>query len=212
MRRLRSALAGFALSAGTALAAGSPPLAESLLASLAQAPPVSTPFVQVSYRGVLDRPLVVSGTLRWRGGDRFEREVTAPFAATATIDGGELSMQRADGRIERLPLAQAPQVAAMLAGFRALLGGDAAGLRRDFTLSAQGAPKRWVVTLTPRAAALQRQLASIVIDGRERTARCFTVNDPDGDVSITLLGALAVRGPGSVAPQQSAVAALCRNP
>lgn len=211
MRRHSACALGALLAAGVAGAA-SPGLAESLLAGLAQAPPVSTPFVQVSWRGVLDRPLVVSGTLRWLGGDRLERDIAAPFVATAKIDGGELSLQRGDGRIERVPLAQAPQVGAMLAGFRALLGGDAAGVRRDFTLAAVGTRARWVVTLTPRTAELQSRLGSIVIDGRGREARCLTLHDANGDVSVTLLGKLAEQGPGSVAPLQSAVAALCRNP
>ncbi|MGH8214978.1 MAG: hypothetical protein ACREPZ_04710, partial [Rhodanobacteraceae bacterium] len=60
------------LATGVAPAAESG-LAQSLLAGIAKTPPVSTPFVQVSYRGVLDRPLVVSGTFRWLGGDRLER-------------------------------------------------------------------------------------------------------------------------------------------
>jgi len=215
-RILRDALIAFALIAWCgAFAAGSslvkPGLAESLLAGIAKTPPASTPFVQVSYRGVLDRPLVVSGTLQWLGGDRMQRDIDKPFKETAKIGEGELSVQRGSGDVHRMPLARAPQAGAMLAGFRALLGGDVSALQQDFTLSAQGGSAHWVITLAPRTTQLKRQLVSIVIDGRAHEPRCLTVTDANGDSSITLVGAMAEAGLRSTAPLASALAARCRN-
>lgn len=97
MRAFRDALAAVVLSAAATAALAAPGLAQSLLAGMAKTPPVSTPFVLVSYRGVLDRPLVVSGTLRWLGGDRMERDIDKPFKETATIADGMLSVRRGDG-------------------------------------------------------------------------------------------------------------------
>lgn len=203
-------LSALALLAGTALAV-TPNLAESLLEKLAKTPPASTPFVQVSYRGVLDRPLIVSGTLKWLGGDRMQRDIDKPFKETARIGDGELSVQRGNGEMHRMPLARAPQAGAMLAGFRALLGGDVAALEQDFTLAADGGEAHWVITLTPRTGELKRQLQSIVIDGRNAEPRCLTVRDINGDSSITLVGAMAEQGLQSAAPLESALAARCRN-
>ncbi|HLI18993.1 MAG TPA: LolA-related protein [Rhodanobacteraceae bacterium] len=199
-----------ALGAGSVFAE-TPTLAESLLAKMAKTPPVSTPFIQVSYRDVLDRPLVVSGTLRWLGGDRMERDIVKPFKETATIGDGELTVQRGGGEVHRMSLERAPQAGAMLSGFRALLGGDVSALEKDFTLSAQGGTAHWVITLTPKTSQLKQQLASILIDGRNEEPRCLTVRDRNGDSSITLLGAMATQGLRSVAPLESAVAARCRN-
>lgn len=211
MRVWRSAMV-LAVSAVSGLAlAASPVPAESLLGKLAKPPPATTPFVQVAYRGVLDRPLIVSGTLKWLGGDRMQREIDKPFKEIAKIGDGELSVQRGSGEVHRMPLASAPQVGAMLAGFRALLGGDVAALEHDFTLAAEGGDAHWVVTLTPRTDQLQRQLKSIVIDGRDEEPRCLTVQDANGDSSITLLGAMAEQGLQSAAPLESALAARCRN-
>lgn len=204
------AVAAAALLPGLAVAATATS-AESLLAQLVKTPPVATPFVQVSYRGVLDRPLVVSGTLKWLGGDRMQRTIDKPFRETAQIGDGELSVERGNGEVHRMPLARAPQVGAMLAGFHALLGGDAATLQRDFTLAAEGGDAHWVITLTPRADQLKRQLESIVIDGRDKEPRCLTVHDANGDSSILLVGAMAEQGLQSVAPLESALAARCRN-
>lgn len=200
-----------ALAATACVAMATPPLAASLLAGMAKTPPVATPFVQVSYRGVLSRPLIVSGTMRWLGGDQLQRDIDKPFKESAKIGGGELSVQRGSGEIHRLPLARAPQAGAMLAGFRALLGGDVAALEKDFTLAAEGGTAHWVITLTPRTGQIKQQLASIVIDGREREPRCLTVSDANGDTSITLLGAMATQGLQSAAPLESALAARCRN-
>ncbi|HET9835936.1 MAG TPA: LolA-related protein, partial [Rhodanobacteraceae bacterium] len=66
-------------------------------------------------------------------------------------------------------------------------------------------------TLTPRSDELKQRVRSIVIDGRNDAPRCMTLNEADGDTTITLLGALAEQGLRSSVPQQSAVAARCRN-
>lgn len=211
MRALHSALAAAALMAVATAAPAEPGLAESLLAGMAKTPPVSTPFVLVSYRGVLDRPLVVSGTLRWLGGDRLERDITKPFSETAKIAAGTITLQRGGGEVQRMPLARAPQAGAMLAGFRALLGGDVQALQQDFTLSAQGSETHWVITLIPRTNVLKRQLTSLAIDGRGHEPRCLTMTAANGDSSITLVGAMAGQGLPSAAPLESAVAARCRN-
>lgn len=210
MRVSRNLLAVLALAA-TTTAVAAPGLAESLLAGIAKTPPVATPFIQVAYRGVLDRPLVVSGTLRWLGGDRMERDIAKPFKESAKIGNGEVSVQRGSGEAHRMPLARAPQAAAMLTGFRALLGGDASALQQDFTLAAQGDQAHWVITLTPRSEQLQQQLTAIVIDGRAHEPRCLTLTNANGDSSITLVGAMAEQGLRSTAPLESALAARCRN-
>ena len=211
-RVLRKAVVALIVAAAGPLgAAPAVPLAATLLAGMAQTPPVSTPFVQVAYRGVLDRPLVVSGTLRWAGGDSLERNIDKPFKEVAKVDAGEITLQRGDNEVQHVALARAPQVGAMLTGFRALLDGDAAALQADFTLTAQGSQEHWVLVLTPRTDALKRQLQSIVIDGRKGTPRCLTMRDANGDTSITLLGALAEAGLKSAAPLESALAARCRN-
>jgi len=201
-------LAAFALPATAA-----PPRdpAAALLARLARPPPASTAFIEVSYSGMLDHPLIVSGELHWLGGDRLERDVEKPWREVAKIDDGELSVQRGNGAVRRMPVARAPQVGAVLAGFRALLDGDAAALSHDFTLSVQGGNARWVLTLTPRAGTLRDRIASIVIDGRGNAPRCMTLHEAGGDTTVTLLGEMAQAGLPSAAPLQSALLARCRN-
>ena len=195
----------------TSTAPTAPFSATTLLAKIALQPPASTPFVQVSYRGVLDRPLIVSGTMQWLDATHMRRVVDKPHRAVATVDANEITVQRGHGRVHHMPLSRAPQAAAMLAGFHVLLGGDAAALQKDFDVSAQGDTAHWVVTLAPRSDAIKHQLASMEMDGSNDKPRCLIVNDANGDTSITLVGDAARAGLRSAAPLQSALAARCRN-
>lgn len=161
---------------------------------------------------MLDQPLVVSGTMHWLGGDRLERDITQPFTETAKIGDGELSIQRGNGEIHRVSLARVPQAKALLAGFRALLGGELAGLEQDFLVSAAADHAHWVITLTPRSPALKQRLVAIMIDGTDAAPTCLTVYDSNGDSSITLVGVMATEGLHAAAPAQSVLAARCRKP
>lgn len=191
--------------------AANPDLAQTILARMARRDSAQTPFIEVSYRGMLDRPLVTSGQMKWLGGDKLERDVEKPYQAIARIGDGQMSVERAGHPAQTVPISRAPQMAAIIAGFRALLGGDTAALSRDFDVRAAGNPARWVLTLTPRAGELKHRVQSIVMDGRNDAPRCMTLTEADGDTTITLLGTMAEQGLQSAAPQQSAVAARCRN-
>jgi hypothetical protein len=191
--------------------ASSADLANTILADLAKQDSAQTAFIEVSYRGMLDRPLITSGTMKWLGGDRLERDVEKPYRAVAKIGDGQMSVERPGHPVQTMPISRAPQMAAILTGFRALLGGDTATRARDFEVQAVGNPARWVLTLTPRSGELKHRVQSIVIDGRDDAPRCMTLSESDGDTTITLLGKLAEQGLRSTAPLQSAVAARCRN-
>jgi Outer membrane lipoprotein carrier protein LolA-like len=188
-----------------------PGSAAAVLARMAQTPPASTPFVEVSYRHMLDHPMVVSGEMKWLGGDRLERDVEKPYREVAKIDDGELSVQRGSGAVHRTSVSRAPEVGAILAGFRALLSGDAAALSNDFALSIQGGDAGWTLTLIPRTNRLKSRISSIVIDGRGDRPRCMTMHEADGDATVTLLGAMADSSLRSAAPSQSSLAARCRD-
>jgi outer membrane lipoprotein-sorting protein len=191
--------------------AAAPDLTTTILSHLAKPGSAQTQFVEVSYRGMLDRPLITSGTMKWLGGDKLERDVEKPYQAVAKIGDGQMSVQRAGHPVQSMPISRAPQMAAILSGFRALLGGDIAQLSQDFDVKAAGNEARWVLTLTPRSGELKSRVSSIVIDGRAAAPRCMTMTESDGDTTITLVGDMARAGLQSAAPLQSALAARCRN-
>jgi len=211
----RAALRRFALIASLAFCCGAvaaaSDLAATILSHLAKPGSAQTDFIEVSYRGMLDRPLITSGTMKWLGGDKLERDIEKPYEMVAKIGDGQMSVQRAGHPAQSMPISRAPQMAAILSGFRALLGGDIRQLSQDFDVKAAGNQARWVLTLTPRSSELKSRVQSIQIDGRDDAPRCMTITEADGDTTITLVGAMARAGLQSSAPLQSALAARCRN-
>jgi hypothetical protein len=69
-----------------------------------------------------------------------------------------------------------------------LLSGDAAMLRRHFTVAVHGEPDRWQIELVPQYEKLRARLTRIVVDGTGDRVACFTLTEPDGDATIMAIG------------------------
>lgn len=156
---------------------------------------------------VLDKPLVVSGEMSWLGGDRLERRVDKPSRDVSTIADGEVTQEREGRKPRSFSLKRAPQLKLLLDSFVALLGGDASRLDEAFDVSLGRDADRWALTLTPRDARLAKQIASLQVYGSGNTPRCLRMNEPDGDMSIDLLGDLAAHMPAE--PTREGLIAQC---
>lgn len=188
--------------------AESAPSSSALIASLRRPAPADTAYAEVRFVRMLKRPLVLRGELHYGGPGRLGKRVDAPYRETTTITDGEVSVQR-EGKSERkFSLDRAPELGALLAGFSALLGGDAPALDRDFVVDAEQRNENWRLKLTPRARALAKQMTAMIVDGRGTEAHCFTLAEADGDASAMLLGELAQAQLGDV-PTREGVAKLC---
>ncbi len=114
---------------------GNAPDAHALVAGLKREAPARTPFSEVRFSGLLDRPLILHGELEYDGPGKLARRVDTPYKENMTIENGEASVQRGDKPVRKFSLSQAPELEGFLRGFAALLGGDADALKRDFELS-----------------------------------------------------------------------------
>lgn len=198
-----------------ALLSASPPPAAAddavaqLIARLARPAPARTPYVEVRFAHLLRRPLLLHGELEYGGADTLGKIVSAPYRETTTIAAGDVTVHR-DGHPDRhFALQRAPELGALLSGFSALLGGDAAGLRQNFNVELSGDAATWTLTLTPREADLSKRLRTIVVDGADTQSRCFTLTEAGGDSSVMLIGTLAAAQLPDP-PTSSALSALCR--
>lgn len=202
----------FALSPATsscAKPADAPVDAPTLVASLRREVPARTAYAEVRFSGLLERPLILHGELEYLGPDRLAKRVDTPYREQMRVEHGEASVQRGDRPVRTFPLGQAPELEGFLRGFAALLGGDAAALERDFTMTASGAARAWRLVLEPRDARLARRIREIRVDGSDATPRCFTTREGDGDVSVLLVDRLA-DAKLAVQVSQPQVDALCR--
>jgi len=177
-------LAGEAARAGSAEApAPAPPGLEALLAGFRELPGVSARFREERRIALLREPLVSSGRVYFAPPDRLARHVEAPLRSTALLEGGEL-LYGGDGESHRVDLATNPAVRAFVDAFRMLLAGDLAGLQAlyEVGLAEDGeAPREWTVALRPRSAPLRGAIASIELQGRDRTLLELRIRETNGD-------------------------------
>ena len=150
-----------------------------------------TAFVEVRGSALLKAPLRIAGQYARPDDDTLVREVQSPYRETTTIRAGEATIARAGRPPRRFALARAPELAALQAGFGALLAGDRGALARDWRVQASGPRQRWRMTLQPRDAAAVGALREVVLHGRGSELRCIESRLAKGDVQRTLLASAA---------------------
>lgn len=179
--RLPRALVALALATLPALPAWAFDV-DALMQRLARHPGGQARFTETREVQGLDRPLVSHGTLSFTPPDRFERRTESPRAETMKVDGNTLVLSRGS-RSRTLSLDAAPEAAALVEAIRGTLTGNRAALERLFRVGVEGTPENWTLTLGPIEAALQAQVASVQISGREAEARQVVVYLTGGDRS-----------------------------
>lgn len=165
-----------------------------------------TSFVEVRGSPLLKAPLRIAGEYLRPDADTLVRRVHTPYAETTTIRAGQATIERS-GKTRSHSLSRVPELASLQSSFGALLEGDAAALERDFRLDAQGTRQRWVLTLTPKQAALAGRVQRIVLHGRGAELRCIETVPVQGDVQRTLLATAARAVDEGTDPAR--LAALC---
>ena len=164
------------------------PDAGALIARLALPAPASTVYTEVRFVHLLRKPVVLHGVLDYGGADRLGKRVEQPYRETMQIADGKVDVLR-DGRSpQHFSLDRAPELQALLGGFSALLGGDAAALGKVYTITLVENAANWTLTLTPRNADLTKHLREIVVDGAGNEPGCFSLHQANGDASVMLLG------------------------
>ncbi len=153
----------------------------------------------------MKRPLRAEGTLERRDGT-LEKRVVKPRRERVAIDAKQAVIERNDVR-RRVSLARAPELAALYAGFTALMAGDTAALERHFEPSIARKGASFTLTLLPRDAKL-RARATLEVSGFGDTVRCVAVVEPDGDASVMAIGAASVGL--DPPPARDALARHCR--
>ncbi|MBA8887226.1 hypothetical protein FHW12_001440 [Dokdonella fugitiva] len=186
------------------------PDAATLVARLRRDVPARTPYTEVRFSGLLERPLILRGELEYLGPGRLGKRVDTPYREQTRVENGAASVQRGDRPARTFSLGQAPELEGFLRGFAALLGGDAATLAADFTLSASGDAHAWQLVLKPRDERLARRVGEIRVDGSERTPLCFVTREGDGDVAVLLVDRLAA-AKLPARPSQPQLEAICRD-
>ncbi len=181
---------------------------DSLLAALAREPPQSIAFTEFHSSALLDRELVVSGTLDYAGPRKLSRIVVTPYEERTDIDGNEVRVLRVGRPERRFSLKRAPELGGLLTGFSALLSGDRRTLEREFELGLARGTAGWQLTLAPRSARVRARIAGIRVRGAVDAPLCIVTVAQSGDRSTELLLGTAATDPDAAGQRARHCAAL----
>lgn len=155
-------------------------LASRVLARLAEHAVVRAHFVQERFHSAMPAPVESRGrmTVSKKHGViwRIEAPVRAAlvFTPTQVIEVGPDGSRRLAGRRGGAVQAEMGRL------IRGITAADAAELRDNFELRAEGSVERWKLHLTPRRREMARQLAGIELAGG-RHLEAIDVHDASGD-------------------------------
>jgi hypothetical protein len=181
--------------------------AAEVISRLARPVPAVTAFREVRFSHLLKTPLVVAGELEFRGSGRMSRRVSQPFREATEIEGDQVSVQRS-GKARKFSLQRAPELQGLLGAFGALLEGKAVELQQQFALQLTENAAGWDISLRPIDSRVARRLERIQIVGAANEPHCLSLIEPDGDVSVLILGPLAAR-PLPMPMQRKALGEFC---
>jgi hypothetical protein len=171
--------------------------------------PAHTTYTEVRFVHLLKKPLVLHGELDYGGVGKLGKSVTTPYRETLTVNGDAVTVARQGNGERHFPLDRAPELKALLAGFSALLGGDAAALKQHFNVALTQDGAHWTLTLTPSEAGLAKHLRRMIVDGAGNEPACFALDESNGDASVMRVGAHAAAALPEPATR-AALEAACR--
>lgn len=169
MRITASVLSLFALTLSPGIEAAT--LAERV-AGLAATGETELHYSESRSSGLLATPVIYTGRLAFdRGQGMLTKWVDEPRSARLTLTDTQLEVQTGEGRVRRLPLERQPELAALLAGLRALLSGDAEALQAVFQadylegMTGEDGTADWVLQLKPLYPELAGRLILLELRG-----------------------------------------------
>jgi hypothetical protein len=157
---------------------------DELLAHMARTRGVIAEFEEEKRLALLEQPLVTRGTLYFVPPDRFARVTHAPAATRLVLDGRRMRFEDANG-VREVDLGENPVASQFAENLTALWSGDRERLAKLYRLDFSAEGSRWQLVLTPRAAPLDRFIASVRMAGDGPAMREMELVEQDGDRTRT---------------------------
>ncbi len=158
---------------------------EQLMGHLAKHRQTEARFEEKTFSSLLTEPLKTQGILRFTPPAILEKHITTPHDEHYLIEGDHILFENQSKKINRtLSLQDYPALQAFVEAFRSTLTNDVVTLRRFFSVTLQGEPRRWVLILLPLDHAAQELVESIRFSGEDGHVRRIEILAPDGDRSV----------------------------
>ena len=161
---------------------------EQLMESLAKNRQAEVGFEETAFSNLLTQPLKTHGILRFTPPTRLEKHITAPYDERYLVEGDTVLFEsKAKGTNRTLSLHDYPALRGFTEGFRSTLANDVITLRRFYSVTLQGEPRRWVLILRPLDKAVQELVESIRFTGEREQVSSIEILAPDGDRSVMVI-------------------------
>ncbi len=158
-----------------------------LMQLLAQNKSAKATFVERTYIGIVDRPLVSTGDLSFVAPDSLEKRVLTPKPELLILRGDTLTIERPGKRRIRVSLEEYPEISAFIESIRGTLAGDLSALKTFYALQLTGSIKNWRLVLTPKQQRLSRIFRRIRISGSRADVKTIELDQRDGDHSVMVI-------------------------
>ena len=161
-----------------------------LMQGLAQNKSGRASFVETKYIAMLDKPVESSGELLFTAPGRLEKRTFKPKPESVLIENGTLTVERGKRR-HVLRLQDYPELVAFTESIRGTLAGDAAALKRIYTLDLEGSQEGWTLNLKPVEPKMQELVQRIRIGGSHADVKSIEIEQADKDRSVMVIEKLS---------------------
>ena len=145
-------------------------------------------FTEQRNSDLFERPLILSGTLRYYSPARVEKQIDKPFKERYVVDGDALRIERDGKRPRTVSLREHPALWAFVESFRATLAGNQSTLQRFYEISLEGDREHWRLLLRPRHERMRELVDSIKIEGSNADITAIEILEVGGDSSRLTIG------------------------
>ena len=161
---------------------------EQLIESLAKNRQAEVRFEETAFSKLLTQPVKTQGLLRFIPPTGLEKHITAPHDERYLVDGDTVLFEsKTKGTKRTLSLHDYPVLLGFIEAFRSTLANDVITLRRFYSVTLQGEPRRWVLILRPLDKAVQELVESIRFSGEREQVISIEILAPDGDRSVMVI-------------------------
>ena len=161
---------------------------EQLIGSLAKGRQAEVRFEETAFSNLLTQPLKTQGILRFTPQAILEKHVTAPHDERYLVEGDMVLFEsKTKGTSRTLSLHDYPALRAFIEAFRSTLANDIVTLKRFYSVTLQGEPRRWVLMLRPLDKAVQELVESIRFSGERESLDSIEIQAPGGDRSVMVI-------------------------
>lgn len=134
------------------------------------------------------QPLLFGGELSQPAADELVKTVEGEQPERLRIADERVEVQRQGQAMRRFSLKRAPELAALAASLRALLGGDRGLLERHFAIEIAANGAGWTLDLVPTDARVARKVQRMRLHGMGGEWRCFDLELAEDEHSRMWLG------------------------